>query len=1544
MSDQGKLLSENIKDESTPEKWPIPRPRSGIRSEIPKSSAWSEDDDHEIVSFSVQAEVTSVPKETSFSHSPTAESHKTTPGEISPARSSVPSSPARSDTEFIKKKAFFVSPMATKHQNTESPDIRRKPDTGESSGKISEISSIKSGTSISDNKTYREKIRERVQAAKERAMAAGAFKTKMPRIKSPTDSKSEEFDKDEDKVEEALKKHKEIRSKWKVATASVHVANIQSGYEFFSKGWEAPIKSSLEENDSEDAEQPPKGESSDDEKLLVKDILGSREGDWFPLYNHLAPELTDWSAVKEKQVGLFFCPSTSPVPIEEKLEQETSPRFIEDEGLYVGKRTKVSWKRRNKLEQRIMAMGSEKFWFGEDGEIRGIQDPLEYSSFNIYLDDEVPPELQVEYVPAKKDKPGALSATGDEVYLLEIEVGHIVFRHHPLFSRENCIAERLRSLCEVKESPAVRIGGKLQAIRNSRDHLLKLYGVTEDQSLLERANRLSKEVKTIRIEWLQEKKKERQHLKNILETWRDLKIIREKQGYISSIYKLRIVSREEDDHDWDNEFKAYLNEQLEEAEEQYKSEMEEYEEKLKKWNKLKQKKEEGISSEDEVESCPEEELKEPTKPKKLRVSTLETTIKEELSECLRPPGEPAIEVYLLEDLNITQNTESAMEEERRKVMKQCQIAVSLQVNGKQVDKATGTPIDEMFSSHLNHRFCLKLQSQPSSLSLQITEAGHPNLFGKKNIAQIFIPIPGRINTDSAEWCDYEFSCGERVGPFKHTGMGCGQLESNVGEEKTLYTNGLLAVRAGWADPLPNILHQPKPNKVTKPSQNNIQKLKEWVEQVQLDPNDPNNADLFEYLKTAENKEPKTNSSNIMEFCSEEEIFENPRLKLLMLRHAGQPEFRTMRMIPLNEREIPKDIFKLYEKRISGRQKKSKGGSLEQERAWAKEYIEQVKEEVLKKSKLNQAKTFTDMIHEEPVPDLGTLGLTFMKFLQPKRPLRPRRKKRKKYPVKSLAGQQLEIIINIGRAFEVPVRKDANERSNEESFSVVPVRPFIEVTFQGERRRTNTAEGANPTWNQDLHIPIENPHPSFNPAALQSFKESIHIHLFDEKLVDIIDDDRLRETNIHQRLEKHWLASLRIPFAALYSNTRIEGTFQMYSPPVLLSYERESKEFRDSTFLTVFLIVHPPLHPPSPLQEKIESSEEVYLEQHLEHWLGEVKKAFPNRYVPALVMDSSGRSVCVTRFFKDIKPPEISPDVNTTPEMAARYVAMIPIISGNMLYPGYLDVWLTADQVLGLGTCESCSAATLLACFMRGLGLQTWLLVGSSLASGPVLYILARSTRGETTIWDPSTGRCYPTSHPFSPLYRVYCLIDDTNIWVNNQKDDLLSSTSLDLTKRSDWWPAFGRSVGAPVGSVQPNSLVYKPTYDTRALESRLEKILRNAIMKLRPSSRTIWNRYCSSSLKKLLPGLEKAAWSGESNSTSDHIQELQHILASYKMSGFPINMPYSSPSELVDAVKSTGVHMNDAPEIEFSIAVYIHPFPNNVISVWVYVASLIRRR
>jgi coiled-coil and C2 domain-containing protein 2A len=46
----------------------------------------------------------------------------------------------------------------------------------------------------------------------------------------------------------------------------------------------------------------------------------------------------------------------------------------------------------------------------------------------------------------------------------------------------------------------------------------------------------------------------------------------------------------------------------------------------------------------------------------------------------------------------------------------------------------------------------------------------------------------------------------------------------------------------------------------------------------------------------------------------------------------------------------------------------------------------------------------------------------------------------------------------------------------------------------------------------------------------------------------------------------------------------------------------------------------------------------------------------------------------------------------------------------------------------------------------------------------------------------------------------------------------------------------------------------------------------------------------------------------------------------------------------VDAVTSTGVHLNREPAVEFALAVHVEAYPNTVMSVWVYVASMVRRR
>ena len=63
-----------------------------------------------------------------------------------------------------------------------------------------------------------------------------------------------------------------------------------------------------------------------------------------------------------------------------------------------------------------------------------------------------------------------------------------------------------------------------------------------------------------------------------------------------------------------------------------------------------------------------------------------------------------------------------------------------------------------------------------------------------------------------------------------------------------------------------------------------------------------------------------------------------------------------------------------------------------------------------------------------------------------------------------------------------------------------------------------------------------------------------------------------------------------------------------------------------------------------------------------------------------------------------------------------------------------------------------------------------------------------------------------------------------------------------------------------------------------------------------------------------------------------------------QVSGFPIHMPFSEVRPLIEAVHSTGVHTIDISNVEFALAVYIHAYPQNVLSVWIYVASLVRNR
>ena len=56
--------------------------------------------------------------------------------------------------------------------------------------------------------------------------------------------------------------------------------------------------------------------------------------------------------------------------------------------------------------------------------------------------------------------------------------------------------------------------------------------------------------------------------------------------------------------------------------------------------------------------------------------------------------------------------------------------------------------------------------------------------------------------------------------------------------------------------------------------------------------------------------------------------------------------------------------------------------------------------------------------------------------------------------------------------------------------------------------------------------------------------------------------------------------------------------------------------------------------------------------------------------------------------------------------------------------------------------------------------------------------------------------------------------------------------------------------------------------------------------------------------------------------------------------GFPLNMPFVSIEQVWEEVKNTEIHNILDADFEYVLTVCIWPYPNYVLSVWVYIAVL----
>ena len=226
-----------------------------------------------------------------------------------------------------------------------------------------------------------------------------------------------------------------------------------------------------------------------------------------------------------------------------------------------------------------------------------------------------------------------------------------------------------------------------------------------------------------------------------------------------------------------------------------------------------------------------------------------------------------------------------------------------------------------------------------------------------------------------------------------------------------------------------------------------------------------------------------------------------------------------------------------------------------------------------------------------------------------------------------------------------------------------------------------------------------------------------------------------------------------------------------------------------------------------------------------------------------------------------------------------------------------DMWTTNQEFLDLNGGDYEEHAILMANYFNfidkatGKNYLSCIVMGRGMPHGAMVYVLRKKTLQAQNfeLWDPLSARCYyygidtnarpgglfgmgkasgpnlvqRITDPVCPMTQVHCIINHSNVWVNQMKSDYPLLMDFDMTKTKNWRQFLSTDAQARIGpSVQTNPLIYAEPklQQNERIELRIQKYLverfqEERIKKVRKTTK--WAVSANDELVKILLDCEK---------------------------------------------------------------------------------------